>query len=484
MKARWCFSARGVPALWFAAQLMLSCATNPVTGKKEFSLLSESDEIRLGAEADRGIVAQYGLYDDPEVAEYVSDLGQRMAEISHRPHLEWHFRVLDSPVVNAFALPGGYIYMTRGILAYLNSEAELAGVMGHEIGHVTARHGAAAYTRAQLAQVGLTAGYVLSETFRRFGDIAETGIGLLFLSFSRSQESQSDELGVQYATALGYDAREMSRFFATLDRMAEKRGQALPSFLSTHPNPEDREVRTLRLAEAAQQDAGQKKFIKARERYLSKIEGLVFGEDPRQGFVEGGYFYHPTLDFQFPVPEKWEVVNTPQAVLMSNPEEDAAIQFSLATQKGAQAAAEAFVANSQAQVRRSHATRVHGFETVVVESQVTGKNQVLAVLSYFIEKGGRVFVFHGFTTPARYATYVQTFSHVMNQFDRLRSAAAKRKKPMRVKIVRVTKGGTLKQVLQRYGGVKISLKDLALINGMELTDTVRAGQQIKVLRAY
>src|SRR3990172_2751360 len=191
-------------------QFLIACAVNPVTGKRELNLLSEGQEIQLGAESDPAIIAQYGLYNDEKISNFLTGMGQKMAGISHRPQLEFHFRVLDSPVINAFALPGGYVYFTRGILGYMNSEAEVAGVLGHEIGHVTARHGAKAYTRAQLAQVGFTAGYVLSETFRQYGDVAMQSIGLLFLKFGRDQETQSDKLGVEYSTTIGYDAKNMS----------------------------------------------------------------------------------------------------------------------------------------------------------------------------------------------------------------------------------------------------------------------------------
>jgi predicted Zn-dependent protease len=198
--------------------LIVSCAVNPVTGKREFMLLSTDDEIALGRNADRDIVAAYGEYQNPELAAYVTEIGLRMAEQSHRPDLPYAFRILDTPVINAFALPGGYVYVTRGIMAYLDSEAELAGVVGHEIGHVTARHSAQRYSQAQLAQLGLGIGSAVSSQFRRYSRYAEAGVGLLLLRFSRDDERQSDELGVTYATAVGYEAGEMARFFETLDR--------------------------------------------------------------------------------------------------------------------------------------------------------------------------------------------------------------------------------------------------------------------------
>ncbi len=458
-----------------------SCATNPVTGKKEFNLLSSDQEIQLGMDADKGIVAEYGQYDDPKIAAYVDQLGQRMAKISHRPTLEFHFRVLDSPVINAFALPGGYIYITRGILAYMNSEAELAGVMGHEIGHVTARHGAKAYTRAQLAQVGFGAAYVFSETFRQYSDIAQIGVGLLFLRFSRDQERQSDELGVQYSTALGYDASDMSKFFGTLDRLQEESGQSLPGWFSTHPNPEDREAKTLQLAKAAQQKSTFKEFKKDRESYFAMIDGIVFGDDPRQGFVENGYFYHPTLDFQFPVPSDWQLVNTPQQVQIVNKEQTAGVQFTLAQQSTAKSAAQQFLTNANAQLLASDYTRVNGLVTEIRESLIAGEQGNLKVLSYFIEKDKYVFVFHGYSSETNYGKFVSAFKSTMSNFGRLKNEKARAAKPMRMQVVPATKSSTLKDFLAKYPNNKVAAEKLAIINGMELGDAVKPGDKIKVV---
>ncbi|MCI0493378.1 M48 family metalloprotease, partial [candidate division KSB1 bacterium] len=163
----------------------ISCAVNPVTGKREFMLLTQGDELALGQQTDQEIIQTYGLYDDPELLNYVTSMGKKMGSLSHRPQLNYQFRVLDSPVINAFAVPGGYIYVTRGILSYLNNEAELAGVLGHELGHVAARHSAQQYSKAQLAQIGLGVGMVVSETFRKYAGLAQFGVGMLFLSFSR-----------------------------------------------------------------------------------------------------------------------------------------------------------------------------------------------------------------------------------------------------------------------------------------------------------
>ena len=214
---------------------LAGCATNPVTGKKELNFLSLEDEERMGAESDLGIVAQYGVVDDTKLTAYVQSIGNQLVPVSHMPEEDFEFRVLDDPVVNAFALPGGYVYVTRGIMAYLNDEAALAGIMGHEVGHVTARHSAQRYTQQLL--LGMGAG-TLGQLFKNIplaADILGGSASLMLLKYSRDDERQSDQLGVEYATKVGYDTRPMAEFFHTLDQLSGD--HQLPGWASTHPDP-------------------------------------------------------------------------------------------------------------------------------------------------------------------------------------------------------------------------------------------------------
>ncbi len=466
----------------FLPVVLTSCAINPVTGKRELSMLSRNEEIQLGSQADRQITSALGQYvENAELLKYVDELGQRMAIISHRPGLKFTFRVLDSPVVNAFALPGGYVYVTRGLLAYVNSEAELAGIMGHEIGHVTAKHGVAQYSRAQLAQVGFNLGYAFSPVVRQFGDVLQMGVGMLFLKFSREQESQADSLGVEYSSRIGYDATRVSRFFDTIRRLQDESGQDLPTWLSTHPNPVDREAATLRMAKRWQHMLPPYDFEVDQDRYLDCVDGIVFGKEPRQGFVENGYFYHPILDFQFPVPPGWRLTNTPEQVQLVNRNQSAAIQVSLAEEKRARDAIKEFTSDPQVRVIRSSSKEVNGYQTEVVEADVTNDSGTFRVLSYFLEKDGRVFILRGISRPNRYARHVQVFRNSLDQFDRLRNERAKNIKPTRVKVVSVKQKQTLETFLVDYPNSKLSRQQMAILNGMALSDTLQPGQRIKVL---
>lgn len=308
----------GVPlvvlAAAFAFGAVAGCAVNPATGKRQINLVSTGRELQMGAEADPAVIAEFGLYGDPAVQSYVDSVGQKLARVSHLPNLKWKFRVLDSPVVNAFAIPGGYIYITRGIMAYVNSESQLAGILGHEIAHVTARHSAQQMTQQQIAGIGLLAGAVFVDAFRPYSGIAQQGLGILFLKYSRDHETQADELGIQYAVRAGYDPRTVPATYATLKRISERTGSTLPSFLSTHPDPGDREVRTTQLSHAAVGGAP-RGLVVGDAAYRRRIEGIVYGDDPRQGYFETNRFYHPEMGFQLIFPDGWKTENQPSAVV-------------------------------------------------------------------------------------------------------------------------------------------------------------------------
>lgn len=469
--------------LLLAIALFTSCAVNPVTGRKQLSLLSYADEDRLGQQADRQIVNQYGLYrENPKVAEYVSDLGQKLARISHRPFLEFHSRVVDSPVVNAFALPGGYIYLTRGLLAYVNSEAELAGIAGHEIGHVTARHAASLYTKAQITQVGFGVGSIfLPQQSLLFSNATQLGVGLMFLGFSRENERQADSLGVEYSSRIGYDATHMAGFFKTLQQMREQSGQDLPSWLSTHPMPANRETATLRMAKRWQKELPPFDFMTGHDRYLDMIDGLVFGKEPRQGFSEDGYFYHPLLDCQFPIPAGWRVTNSREQVRLESKNNAASITFSLSEQSSADAAASQFLSDRNVQSISASSTTINGYKTEVRISEITQRQETLKVLSYFIEKDGRVYTFQSYSRRRDFQDHLSAFKYTMDNFNRLKNQDARNLEPTRIKVVEVKKNSTLKDLLAQHPSAALSVEEMAALNGMSLTDKVHVGDRIKTL---
>lgn len=259
--------------------------------------MSEAQEIAMGQEADPQIIAQYGLYADSSLQQFINDKGQAMARISHRPNIAYHFRILDSDVLNAFAVPGGYVYFTRGIMAYLNNEAQFAGVLGHEIGHIAARHTVQQQRNAMLGQLGIIAGVIINPDLARFAESASQGLSLLFLKFGRDAEKQSDELGVEYSSKIHYDAHQMADFFLTLQRQSGNNENQLPEFLSTHPDPGNRYVTVNELATKYQKDHHSTGMLVNRDSYLNRINGIIYGEDPKGGYMEGGVFIIPKLNF-------------------------------------------------------------------------------------------------------------------------------------------------------------------------------------------
>jgi predicted Zn-dependent protease len=469
-------------AILALSSMFSSCARNPVTGKQEFMLLSESDEIKMGQQTDVSVVQMYGIYDDDELSKYIDELGQKMAKISHRPNLKYEFKVMDSPVINAFAVPGGYVYVTRGILAHLNNEAELAGVIGHEIGHVTARHSAQKYSETYLANLGLGVGSMISKDFAMFAGIAAQGLGLLFLRFSRDDERQSDVLGVEYSTKVGYDAREMSNFFHTLDKMQSQSEQGgLPDWFSTHPNPANRVVDVRKEAEKKQAELSKKDLMIRRKIFLNKINGLIVGENPRQGFVEKNVFYHPDLEFKFPVPSGWKLQNLPTQVQMIDAKEKGIILFTLGGTPSAKSSADQFIEKTKAKVAKNEAIKVNGLKARKVFSQMADGSNILKIQSYFIERSGQVFVFHGFSSSSLFESYQATFTKTMTGFNKLKAKSKLNIQPDRLKIVKVKKAGTLKQVFDGFKIADDEQESLALLNGINLNDKVKVDRRIKII---
>jgi predicted Zn-dependent protease len=470
-------------SLFLALLLFHSCAKNPVTGKRDLMLLSESQEVAMGKESDPDIVKFFGLYEDKTLQKFIEEKGQKMAAISHRPNLKYEFKIVDSPVVNAFAVPGGYVYFTRGIMAHFNNEAEFAGVLGHEIGHITARHSAKQYSNAMLAQVGLVAGMALSPEFAQFADLAQNGIGLLFLKFGRDAESQSDRLGVEYSTKINYDAEEMAGFFKTLERIQRQSGgEEVPAFLSTHPDPADRENKVSKLAAEWRKKTKASSLKTNRDAYLKMIDGLTYGEDPKQGFVENNIFYHPVLKFQFPTPSQWSIQNTPEQVQMAPKDGKAVMILTLASGPSLQGAAETILQKNQLTLVESKKDNVNGLPTIMmVADQASQEQQSVRALIYVIEHGKNMYAMIGASSLSDFNAYVTTFRSTMDHFKELNDPSKLNKQPEQIRIKTVQQGGTLAQALKNYKMPENRLEEVAVLNGMKLTDSVDKGMLIKII---
>lgn len=470
-----------------------SCAKNPVTGKQDFMLMTQGQEVAMGQQSDPEITSFFGLYEDPTLQKFISEKGQLMAGVSHRKDLKYDFKIVDSPVINAFAVPGGYVYFTRGIMAHFNNEAEFAGVLGHEIGHITARHSAKQYSKSMVAQIGLVAGSALSPTFAQYAHLAQQGVGILFLKFGRDDESQSDRLGVEYSTKIGYDAKEMAGFFSTLSRMRDlSGGEEVPTFLSTHPDPADREQKVSKQASEWQKKVNVTDLKVSRNNYLKMIDGLVFGEDPKQGFVENNMFYHPVMKFQFPIPAQWVVQNTPQQVQMGDKEGKAMMMLTLAQGNSLETAAQTLLQKYQLTMVESKRENVNGLNALAILAdqqppqqgqQQTRQEQASSVrtLIYFIEYGGNIYTILGASAKNTFNMYFQTFQNTMKSFSELTDQEKINREAERVRIKTVQQSQTLSQALTSYKVPQKRLEEIAILNGMQLDERVEKGTLIKVV---
>ena len=469
---------RGVLAAALGATLA-ACATNPVTGRRELALVSEAQEIQMGQEAAQQAEQSLGLVDDQALQSYVQNIGAALAAKSERPGLPWRFRVVEDATPNAFALPGGFIYVTRGLLNLMENEAELATVLGHEIGHVTARHSVNQMSRAQVAQIGLGIGSILSPRVAEYGNLLGGGLQLLFLKYGRDDERQSDELGFKYALDQGYDVREMADVFASLQRIGEAAGQSpVPSWQSTHPDPGERvETARRRAAGITQPAAG---LRQNREQFLARIDGLVYGENPRQGFFRNGTFVHPDLRFTLALPQGWQAQNTPQAVVAVSAQQDAAVQLTLAGTASPTQAAQQFLSQQGIQAGQSFQQTINGVPAAGSYFAAQTEQGTIQGLVAFFAYNGNTYQVLGYSPQERFPTYDQAFRQVLGSFAPLTDPALLAVQPNRIDVVTLRSSSSLALLAQQYGTV--TADQLAILNQVESpAETLPAGRQVKVV---
>jgi predicted Zn-dependent protease len=454
------------------------CVRNPATGNLQLNLISESQEIDMGKQAAQDVEKSLGLYKDPKVESYVRSLGQTLSQETNRKNLPWQFHVVEDAAVNAFALPGGPVYVTRGILATLMTEAELAGVMGHECGHIAARHSVNQISKAELAQVGLGIGSVISPEIAQLGQIAGVGLQVLFLKFSREDESQADKLGFAYMANAGYDARQMVDVFKTLNRVSKLAGGGkLPEWLQTHPDPENREKDAEQRLKDLKVDWSKAKVN--RDEYLSVIDGLVYGEDPRQGYFQGSRFLHPDLKFQVAFPAGWQTQNTPQAVAAMSPKQDAIVQLAVAGKMSPEEAAQKFFSQQGIQRGQAAEVTVNGQRAPASYFAAQTQQGQIAGLIAFVAYNGTTYALLGYTGAQALPQYDTAFKSFIGSFGPLTDPGALSVQPAKIQIVRVDTNMTVEQFNQRLPS-NLKLEELALINGFDdKNGQMQAGQRYK-----
>ncbi len=473
------------------------CVSEPsaITGESRSYAYTWQQELELGAKADKDVVAEMGIYDNPELQSYVDQVAHRvLAKSDFRdastPEMyrdtTFTFRVLDTPVVNAFALPGGFVYVTRGLLAHVDNEAQLAVVLGHEIGHVIARHSSRQALRAQWGQLGLLAGAIIGEKVApesnlgsQILDLGGSAFQFLLLRYSRDAEREADSLGVKYAGLAGYAPAESASFFESLKRMSEAKGQTLPAWESTHPDPGER-AKTVRESAGAWIPVGEQKPEVGTREFLDHVDGIVIGDDPRQGYRRGDTFYHPELKFQLPIPAGWKLQNEHAMVLLTAPDKSAGLGLQLAPGADPATAATQTVQQAGMQIADSRQTTIHGLPATIVLGDLNTDQGTVRTVAAFIGYQGRVFSLVGQAAPASFPLVQPILENAIRGFAPLDDPARLEVKPTRLKLVTAEHPGPFREFVPAHLPESWTPETLAIMNQVGVDETIDAGRRLKL----
>ncbi|MBK7977590.1 MAG: M48 family metalloprotease [Deltaproteobacteria bacterium] len=474
--------ARGL----LAASLLASCALNPVTGTPEVSLISEETEAKAGAEAAREIETSIGIVEDGPLTAYVAQVGERVAAHSPRKGIRYRFQVVDESEPNAFALPGGYVYVSRGILALLNGEDELACILGHEVAHVAARHAAQRISKVGPLSV-LTAipGAVTGIVFPRIGALVG-GVGSLASEaisapYSRSQESDADRIGQQMAAAAGYDPGALARAFDTMGREELTRGsQRRPSWFDSHPASAERAKESVAFARTLTRAAGTP-IAASRNDFVDHFDGLVVGDPASKGVFSGRTFLHPDLDFHVRFPEGWKTENSPSAILATaKPGDAAAIVRIVAESDDPMAGARALEARANAPVvRETKAVTVGGRKAARADIRARTDDGPVSAYLTWIAYRGRVYEIAGIASPDRAPAMRGVFDDVAESFGPLDPSERASIREDRLRLVTARASETAQALVDRARS-SWSPSYVAMANRLGSSAPVAGGERIKV----
>lgn len=475
-----------IPALIISASALQACSTNAATGKQQFTaLMSPGQEMKIGAAEHSKIVQQFGLYDNQAVASYVQSVGSRVTKKTESPNVNYRFFVLDSPIVNAFALPGGYIYLSRGLLALANSEAQMAAVLSHEAGHVTGRHSAERYSRGVVTSVGAgLLGVALGS--KEAAQALGTGANLYLSSYSRSQENEADTLGLRYMTQGGYDPDEMAVFLSSLQaqsgldaKLAGKDPNAGAGYFSTHPATGDRVRKT-----AAEAKSYADSNVKKRNEYLRVVSGMTYGDSAKQGFARGQTFYHPGLGFAFTAPKGYRIINQPnQVVVTSN--SGGTVVFDIRKRAAGQSAAN-YLQQSWLKDKpgiKVERSTVNGMNaaTAAFKGSVNGKPVTLRVMAIEFASGSFARFQIAIPSGASQAT-ITDLKRASYSFKRLSDKEKKNLRPYRLRLVTAKSGDTIASLARGMPYDTSNEERFRVLNGLLPNQSLVAGRPYKIIK--
>ena len=480
-----------------AAWLMGSCARNPVTGAHDVTFISEKGEIEEGRRAHEQIIRLYGVYEDQALQDYVNGVGQRLAKLSHRPELQFHFTVIDSDEINAFAIPGGYVYITRGILAYLNSEAEMAGVIGHEIGHVTARHSVKQQSQSVLTNI-LGMGAAIFTGSGAVADLANIGGEALLRGYGRDMELQADGLGAEYIARAGYDPQAMIWVVGTLknqetfERERAKAEGREPNIyhgvFATHPDNDTRLQQAIQAAGKAGNQLNGTTGVIDRDGYLKHIDGLPFGSSRQQGMVRENRFYHAELGITLAFPRGWRVENDREQLLAVSRGKDAVIRMTTDALKDNE--------NPQDFLRRALkgssrtldqgqflnlAGGLQGYSGVVRSASTPFGDTPMRVGAIAMGKQVYLFLAASRSSEAGVPASDRVFVSVMETFRKMRSVEFPLAEPYRLKILKAGENTRIEDLAKSVPIPEYPVQQLRLINNLYPSKEPKAGESLKII---
>lgn len=449
--------------------------------------MSPEREAAAGRQAAAQVEREMGLVRDPKLTAYVQQIGERMAKLSPRQDVQYRFAIADMAEPNAFALPGGYVYVSRGLLAMANDEDELAGVIGHEIGHVAARHAAQRETRQMGVGIlsvlgtiaaGVVGGGQAAEAASQLGQVAGAGY---VASYSRDQEREADDIGQRLAAAGGWDPEGIADFLLTLDREGKvDPGKARrATFLDSHPQPGQRSVVARERAPTlARGDAAP--IAKGRDAYLKRIDGLLVGPDPAEGVFVGQRFLHPTLGLAIEFPAKWQTRNTKQAVAAMAPEGDAMLLLEMqGPREDPKVAAQRWAQQNRVRVIESGARRVGGWPAYRALAEAQGQQGALAADVTWVAHPAGTFRITGLVSPQRYRARSATLERSVASFRPITDAERQQARPTRLRIATAKRGESLTELGRRTGN-RWSAAETAVANGIDQATPLREGHKIKI----
>ncbi len=474
--------------LWILTALFVAgCTANPATGGRDFTpFMSTSQERAIGAKEHPQVLQQFGgVYNEGPVKAYVEEVGRKVAAASELPNDRWSFTVLNSPVPNAMALPGGYIYVTRGLLAIMNSEAELAGVLGHEVGHVTARHTAKRYSSA--TGVGIGAALLGAVTgSSSLQNIAQTGGALYLSSYSRGQEFQADDLGVRYLARSGYDPFAQADVLDTLGMVTDLEARAAgrstnKSFFSTHPRSPERVTRAREKAGETEIPPGSRP--RKESPYLAAIDGMIYGDDPALGVVDGNNFWHGPLGLTFSVPDGFTLINTSSAVLAQGPS-GSAMAFS-GSRVSAGVSMQAYLVNDYGkslQLNDVRGLRLNGMEAATGRARATANGKTVDVKLVAVRfDRDRVYRFQFVSDPRTTAALDRQFLDIAVSLRPITATEARLIPVRRIQVLTVEEGETIDELAELMAVPAYQRERFLALNGMRPGERITPGQQIKIV---